>query len=51
MLAGYAVDVAAERVVNVLIGGVIGYGFVLGVHAMGEMRVARLKRAGPRAVR
>jgi hypothetical protein len=51
MLAGYAADVAAERVVNVLIGGVIGYGFVLGVHAMRERRPGQLKRAKPRAVR
>jgi hypothetical protein len=31
---------AAERVVNVLIGGIIGYGFVLGVHALREMRTS-----------
>jgi hypothetical protein len=27
-------------VVNVLIGGIIGYGFVLGVHALREMRTS-----------
>jgi len=43
ILAGETATMAAERVVNVLIGGIIGYGFVLGVHALHEMRTGARK--------
>jgi hypothetical protein len=43
IMAGETAATAAERVVNVLIGGVLGYGFVLGVHALHEVRTAARK--------
>jgi hypothetical protein len=39
--AGESVSVAAERVVNVIIGGLIGYAFVFAIHALEQMRTEK----------
>lgn len=39
--AGETVSVAAERVVNVIIGGLIGYAFVFAIHALEQMRTEK----------
>ncbi len=41
MIAGQSASVAAERVSNVILGGVIGLGFVLAIHAFAVRRLDR----------